>query len=496
MNKLCMAVSVALLAASARASEVSPPRNTTLAIYDSGFALVSESRVATLAGQESQVQIKPLPARLDPQTISFEPAGGGKGFELIEQRFEDDLASPEKVFQRFQNRPVQVKLPDGIRQGKLVSFPRAASKDAGLSPFQMIQNDGALLSFNDASRIGEVTFPDAEKIGYLAPTLIWQVKSAQEGPQNIRLNYLAYGLRWDSSYELVLAEDGRSVRLALRIGLKNGSGGSFRDARVKLLLTEQGLSSSASSSDAPLSPVRPYDPTAQPPQRFAYGVREPQPENMVASLAPVESYELPRPVTLDAGETVYVQMQYVERVPAARFYVYDGVRFDRFQRNRRNDWNYGTEYQPSVDTHLEFENTAQAGLGVALPPGVVSLYQRNAQGALDLLGRESMRPVAAGGKGQVRLGPARGLRGERERTAYSEVKPLHEYEESFEVRLANDSDQTVVVRVVEHLYRWSEYEIVKSDLEYQATGPQTIEFQPEIKPGGRRTIHYTVRYRW
>ena len=479
-----------LAAAVAQAGEVSPPRSTTLAVYDSGFALVSESRVATLAGEENRLLIKPLPSRLDPQTVSFEPVGGGKGFEVVEQRFEDDLASASRIFQRFQNRPVQVKTADGVRQGRLSGLPSGAGEG---SPLQLIQNDGSLLSFYGAGQVGEVVFPEAERNAYLEPTLVWQVRSAQEGPQNMRLNYLAYGLRWDSAYELVLAEDGASVRLAARVGLQNQSGGSFREARVKLVLTEQGLPVVA---DSEFAPARPYDPTAQPPQRFAYGSSAPQVERQVASLAPVESYELPRPVTLGAGETVFVQMTTVERLPVSRFYVYDGVRFDRFQRNRRNDWNYGTEYQPTVDTHLEFENSTPSGLGFALPPGRVSLYQRGAQGAVDLLGSESMRPVSAGGKGHIRLGPARGLRGERERTGYSEVKPLHEYEESFEVRLANDSDQNVTVRVVEHLYRWPEYEIVKSDLEYQSVDAQTIEFRPELKAGGRRTIHYTVRYRW
>jgi hypothetical protein len=476
---LALAVAVRVAAA----AEISPPRNTTLAVYDSGFALVSELRVVTLGGAEDRVVIKPLPARLDPQTVSFEPVGGGKGFEVIEQRFEDDLSSVDRLFQRYQNRPVQVRTADGVQAGRLAGSSTS---------LQLIQPDGALRSFPSAAQAGEVVFPEAERNAYLEPTLLWQAKAAQEGPQNMRLSYLAYGLRWDSSYDLLLSEDGASARLAARVALHNESGGSFREARVKLVLTEQGLPPAPETT----APARPFDPTAQLSQRYAYGAREPQAERAVASLAPVETYEVPRPVTLGEGDTVHVQIAAVDRLPVTRFYVYDGVRFDRFQRNRRNDWNYGTEYHASIDTHLEFENSLQAGLGFALPPGRVNLYQRGEQELVDLLGSEVMRSVAAGGQGHVRLGPARGLRGERERTGYNEVKPLHEYEESFEIRLANDSDQTVVVRVVEHLYRWHEYEVVKSDLEYQSVGPQTIEFRPELKPGGRRTVHYTVRYRW
>ena len=104
--------------------------------------------------------------------------------------------------------------------------------------------------------------------------------------------------------------------------------------------------------------------------------------------------------------------------------------------------------------------------------------------------------MAAGAFGHVRVGPARGLRGERERTGYSEIRPLHEYEESFEIRLENNTARDVTVRVVEHLYRWKTFEIVRADAEYKEIGEQMIEFRPEVKAGGKRSLHYTVRYSW
>jgi hypothetical protein len=133
---------------------------------------------------------------------------------------------------------------------------------------------------------------------------------------------------------------------------------------------------------------------------------------------------------------------------------------------------------------------------VDLPTGRLRVLQQRADGSLDFLGEDSLAATPAEGIGHVRVGPARGLLGERERTGYSEVKPLHEYEESFEISLANDTAEDVEVRVVEHLYRWREYEIVKSDTEYDTAAPQTLEFRPALKAGGKRSIHYTVRYRW
>ena len=52
------------------------------------------------------------------------------------------------------------------------------------------------------------------------------------------------------------------------------------------------------------------------------------------------------------------------------------------------------------------------------------------------------------------------------------------------------------IRVVERLYRWPDFEIVKADFEYREIGPQTIEFRPVIKAGGSLTLRYTVRFRY
>ena len=124
------------------------------------------------------------------------------------------------------------------------------------------------------------------------------------------------------------------------------------------------------------------------------------------------------------------------------------------------------------------------------------LYQQKADASLDLIGEDHVQATPAGATATVLLGPARGILGERERTGYSEVTPLHEYEESFEIRLENNSPEEIEIRVVEHLYRWNQFEVVKADTDYKAMGPQTIEFRPVLKSGGKRTVHYTVRYRW
>ncbi len=300
-------------------------------------------------------------------------------------------------------------------------------------------------------------------------------------------------LFWSGFYELVIDPAGRHGDFSGRVRIDNGSGGSISEARIRLVSTEKGvLDASAAQGKDPLS-AKASSPLSL---RHVYGRDMLAFESQMAGMTALNTYEIPESLSLDRNEQKFIQLYGARQIPVRRFYVYDGVKFDRFQRSRRNDWNYGTESHSTVEAHLEFENSESGGLGVDLAPGQLRLYERNADGTLDLLGEDFLNGTPKGSDGHVQLGVARGLRGERERTGYSEVVPLHTYEETFEIRLENNSESDAEIRVVEHLYRWHDFEVVRADAEYTKTGPQVIEFRPKLKPGGRRALHYTVRYNW
>ncbi|MCO5060448.1 MAG: hypothetical protein M9963_00340 [Kiritimatiellae bacterium] len=484
---VCAAVATALLTFSsvAAAVDASAPRQVTLQVYDIGLTLVGELRSITAQAGESDVFVRQLPTQLDPASVSVTPTAGGALLDVLEQRFEYDLSDANRLLRRYLGRTLSVGSSSNAREGRLVGLPAWREPPFPSKPLVLAQPDGALVSFYSPLDAGRIAFPGAAKVIYDEPTLVWRARIPAEGMQTIRLGYVMDGLSWQAVYDVVLEPGARLARLSGRIGLQNMSGGSFSNATVVLLETERGRLGGDPENPAEIFP-----------SRYSYGSPQPRDERTIASLIPLQTHSLGQKVTLGDGDSVFLPLASVAQLPVSRVYVYDGVRFDRFQRNRRNDWSYGTEYHTTVDTYLEFENKENVGLGLNLPPGRLSLFQRADDDSVELLGSDTLSAVQSGASGQLRVGPARGLRGERERTGYAEVRPLHEYEESFEIRLFNDSDQTAAIRVVEHLYRWPEFEIVKADADYQSTGPQSIEFQVELKAGGRKTIHYTVRYRW
>jgi len=483
----------------ARAAEASAPKGVTLTIYDVGFGQVTELRNVSLASGENEIIVRDIPATLDPSSVSLAPIKERGGVTVQQQRFLYDLGDPGVLFNRYLGKPIGVTTDAGKLEGVLAASPDLQPHGGQRAPLALTRGDGSTVLFLDVSQVDQVHFPKAASQAYLEPTLLWRTQSPSEGPQRLRLSYLVDGFSWNASYEMIVGDTEQDAYLSVRVGLANETGGSYTKARIRLAATERGgvkpmLPEAQETPRITLS----SDPSLRSGGALQYRYRQKDPvfERMAAGVGTLRTYDVPQRVDLMAGETLQVQLASIESIPVQKFYVYDGVSFDRFRRPRRNDWNYGTEMHTAVETRIEFQNQKNYGLGFALPPGVLRLYERRDDGSVNLIGEDNIQAVDVDAWGHALLGPARSLTGERERLSYSEVRPLHVYDESFEIRLKNETDEDVEVRVVEHLYRWPEYEIVQADLEYDETDPQTIEFRPIVKAGSSRQIHYTVRYNW
>ena len=69
-------------------------------------------------------------------------------------------------------------------------------------------------------------------------------------------------------------------------------------------------------------------------------------------------------------------------------------------------------------------------------------------------------------------------------------------DESFEIKLRNHKKEPVEIRVVEHLYRWTNWDITEKSNAFLKTDAQTIEFRVQVQPDEEKTITYTVHYSW
>jgi hypothetical protein len=52
------------------------------------------------------------------------------------------------------------------------------------------------------------------------------------------------------------------------------------------------------------------------------------------------------------------------------------------------------------------------------------------------------------------------------------------------------------IQVVEHLYRWTNWEIVNNSDAFTQRDARTVEFPVQLLPEGEKVITYTAHYSW
>ncbi|HVF10456.1 MAG TPA: hypothetical protein VNA16_06625, partial [Abditibacteriaceae bacterium] len=214
-------------------------------------------------------------------------------------------------------------------------------------------------------------------------------------------------------------------------------------------------------------------------------------------------YSLERRATLRDRETKQVEFVRADGIKSQRVYIYDGVFIDPSRyggwsyENIRQNREYGTQSNPKVWVMREFANTAANGLGIPLPKGRVRFYRRDTGGQLEFTGENIIDHTPKNETLRVFTGNAFDMVGSRRQTAYKLDPQQNRWaDESFEIKLRNHKKEAVEVRVVEHLYRWSNWKITAKSNIFLKTDAQTIEFRVQIKPDEEKTITYTVHYSW
>jgi hypothetical protein len=164
--------------------------------------------------------------------------------------------------------------------------------------------------------------------------------------------------------------------------------------------------------------------------------------------------------------------------------------------NIRNNENYGTQCDTKVAVVREFVNSEANHLGMPLPKGRVRFYKQDDDSQLEFTGENTIDHTPKDETIRIYTGNAFDLVGERKRTNWKSGGSDGRADESFEIKVRNHKKEPVEVRVVEHLYRATNWEIRKNSTIFLKTNAQAIEFNIPLKPDEEQTITYTAHYWW
>ncbi len=443
-----------------------------LAIYNQGTALVQDRRTFTFQQGLNTLDFTDVAAGIDPTSVTFVSLTDPTGTVVLEQNYVYDLVGSSALLQRYLDQSIVVITTDGTEyQGTLLS---------GSSDIILRQDDGQVIVISPTN-IRDLRFPNLPGGLITRPTLRWVIQAAQAGEQQIELTYLTSGMNWAANYNLLLATDNQSLSLNGWVTLNNTSGGAYTDAQVKLVAGD--LNRLPQPSVMQMGAIMDEAAPAAPPVEQR-------------NFSEYKLYQITRPVTVGANETKQVEFVTAANVAAHTFYVYDASQPYYAGGSPITDQYYGQTGITAVQNYLTFNTGEASGLGVPLPAGNIRVYQQDVDGSALLIGENSIDHTPKGEDVQLLLGSAFDLVGARIQKDFKLISG-NVLEETYEIHLRNHKDSgSVEIRVPEHLFRWSNWEIVSASTDYTQLDSNTIEFRPQVPAGGETVITYTVRYTW
>jgi hypothetical protein len=447
-----------------------------------GYALVRDDRDMKIKQGRSQLSFTDVAALIDPTTVTFSSLTD-PSTRVLEQNFQFDLVSTQKLLLKFIDRQITVDKSSGNSV-----TPITGTLLSAIDGIVLRGTDGSIYSLPAYT---SVRFPDLPGGLNTRPTLVWDIQSPAGGSHKTRVTYQTGGITWWADYNLIFNEgaDANSGLLDLSawVSIINQSGATYQDAKLKLIAGD-------------VHRAAPVLDRAMRTKVMEMAVAAPQGANGFEQKDFFEFhlYTLGRTTTLPNNSTKQIELfDQAKQIPAKKVLLYYGAVQPYYYPSPFTDRNMGVEMNKKVDVYLEFKNDKQFGLGVPLPAGRLRVSQLDkADGSLEFIGEDTIDHTPKDEQVRVKLGSAFDVVGERRQVSFSVDTTAKWMEEEIEVKLRNHKSQPVEVVVKENLYRWSNWKILTQTHKYDKEDARTISFPVKVAKDGETVVRYRVRYTW
>jgi hypothetical protein len=440
-----------------------------------GYAMVRQERPVELARGRSSVRFTDVAALIDPTTVTFTSLTDPSA-RVLEQNFQFDLVSTDKLLLKFVDQPLTVERSQAGGGTSTTSGTLLSSVDG----LVLRGDDGSITALRDYSAL---RFPDLPGGLITRPTLLWDIDSSRAGTHRARVTYQTGGITWWADYNLIYS-DGRdagngTVDLAAWVSIINQSGATYENARLKLV---------AGNVNRVQQP-RLRLPEVQLSARAADAGFQEQ------SFDEFHLYTLGRPTTLPDNSTKQIELfDQARRVPAQRLLVFAG---SSSFGGRYEDPNFPFAGSGTVDSYLVFRNDRASGLGMPLPAGRIRVSRLDPNdNSLEFIGEDSIGHTPRDEQVRVKLGSAFDVVGERRQVDFRIDSRERWMEEEIEVTLRNHKEEAVEVQVRESMFRWANWQMLSQSQQFQREDARTVLFRVQVPKDGSRTVRYRVRYSW
>jgi len=450
-------------------SDASSREHVALTVYDSNFALVREQRRLQLGKGRVALAYADVTEQIEPATVHLQALGSPGDLVVLEQNYQYDLLTPEKLLEKYVGRKVALARYDGEAGADVLREAQVLASARG----PVLALNGEVLSLAPEER---VVFPELPPGLSSEPTLLWLLDSARE-QQRVEVSYLTKSLSWRADYVLSLAADDAHADLTGWVTLDNQTGTSFQGAALQLVAGDVHRA----------APVARFGAAAGAARRSSAR----KPAFAEEALFEYHLYALDRPTDVLARESKQVQLLEARGIAVQKKLVLRAPSraVSRFVRAPQPGQSSPLEHARVV---VVIENREASGLGMPLPRGVLRAYREDARGAAQFVGEDSIQHTPRDERVEVELGEAFDVVAERRRSSQRQLERCVQQSE-WRIALRNHRDSAVAVEVVESAS--GEWQVLASTLPVEKRGASSFSFVVPVPARGATELGYQLRTR-
>src|SRR5271157_5530150 len=202
-------------------------------VYNSNVALVRDVRRVRLPDGAIDLRYMDIAAQVNPATVHIVSLTAPKDLNVLEQDYEYDLLSPQKLLQKYVGKELTL-----IR----VITENNSTKEVPVKAVLLADNEGPVWKVGNEIITGmgadRYVFPDMPENLYSKPTLVWLLDNRRAGEQTVEASYLTNQVNWNADYVLTVRSDQKAADLNGWVTVINQSGTSFRNAQLQLVAGE------------------------------------------------------------------------------------------------------------------------------------------------------------------------------------------------------------------------------------------------------------------
>ena len=429
-------------------------------IYQNGQSLVQDLRQLDLPAGRTRQEFPDVSAQIRSETVTL----GGPGIGIVEQNFDFDLLSPDKLMEKAVGSVITIVRTNPATGAETREQAKVLAANGGI----VLQIGNRIEVLRDDGLPVRVIFDKVPENLRARPTLSVTLQVARAGRIPATLSYLTPGLGWTSDYVTLFDETKGMIDVQGWVTLTNSTGTTYSNADVLLVAgnpnrTPGSVGRLGGGGDGAIDQAGTES-----------GTRE--------RLGDYYLYPLSDRTTIANAQQKQVSFLDVKGAPARKAYEWI------------NGW-LGTTADPrSASTVLKFSTSKSGGLGDQLPSGTMRVYMRDTRGDPQFIGENRIPATPMGSQMSIRTGDAFDVKGaavvvERKRQSSTRWRTTMRYD------FTNARPEAVTVDLAQDGL-WGDVRVIDQSITGERISADRMEWKVPVPANGKASLNVVLDTRY